>query len=86
MTSYRLRLEYCCPIWNPVNPHYIKDVKLVEDVQRRGTKLVWSMENIHYEERLKKLGVMHLDRRRARSDLLEAFKVISGQYDITLDT
>jgi len=26
----RPHLEYCCPIWNP---HYIKDIKLVEGVQ-----------------------------------------------------
>ena len=29
---------------------------------------------------------MRLGRRRAKSDLLEAFKIINGQYDITLDT
>ena len=29
---------------------------------------------------------MCLDRRRARSDLLEASKIINGHYDITLDT
>jgi len=37
---------------------------------------------IHYEERLKKLGLMRLDGRRVRSDLLEAFKIINGHYDI----
>ena len=41
---------------------------------------------IHYEERLKRLGLMRLDRRRARSDLLEAFKIINGHYDISFDT
>jgi len=44
------------------------------------------MENIHYEARSKRLGLMRLDRRRTRSDLLEAFKIINGQYDIILDT
>jgi len=79
----RPHLEYCCPIWNP---HYIKAIKLVEGVQRRATKLVWGMENLHYEERLKKLGLMHLDRRILRSDLLEIFKTINGYYDLTYDT
>jgi len=78
----RPHLEYCCPIWNR---HYIKDIKLVEGVQRRATKLVWGMENLHYEERLKKLGLMRLDR-RVRSDLLETFKIINGYYNLTYDT
>jgi len=76
-------LEYCCPIWNP---HYTKDIKLVEGVRRHATKLVWDMKTLHYEERLKWLGLMHLDRRRARGDLLESFKIINGQYDLTLGT
>jgi len=54
-------------------------------VQRRAAKLVWGVENLHCEERLKRLVIMHLGRRRARSDLLEAFKIIKT-YDITLDT
>ena len=29
---------------------------------------------------------MRLDRRRARNDLLEAFKIINGHYDIASDT
>jgi len=28
---------------------------------------------------------MHLDGRRVRSDLTEAFKIINGYYDVTLD-
>ena len=44
------------------------------------------MENLHYKERLKKLGLKRLDRRRVRSDLLETFKIINMYYDLTVGT
>jgi len=59
---------------------------LVKGVQCHATKLVWGMENLHYEERLKKLGLMCLDRSRVRSDLLETCKIINWYYDLTFDT
>ena len=59
---------------------------MVEGVQRRATKIVWGMENLDYEERLNRLGLMRLNRRRVRSDLLETFKIINGYYNLTADT
>jgi len=32
------------------------------------------MENLHYEDRIKRLGLMRLDRRTVRNDLIEIFK------------
>ena len=46
----------------------IKDVKLIEGVQRRATKLVAGMQDLQYDERLKQFGLMRLERRRVRSD------------------
>ena len=40
--------------------------------------LVLDLENLDYEEKLNRLGLMRLDRRRVRSDLLETFKIING--------
>ena len=38
------------------------------------------MEKLNYDERLKKLGLMRLDGRRVRSDLIEVFKMINVYY------
>ena len=50
-----------------------------------ATKIVWGMENLHYEEKLKRQGLIRMDRTRVRSDLLETFKIINGYYYLTVD-
>ena len=37
------------------SPQYQKDIELVEGVQRRATKLIDEVRNLHYEERIKKI-------------------------------
>ena len=53
-----------------------------ESVQRRATKLVTGMQGLQYNERLKQLGLMRLERRRVRSDLIETFKIMNEKYDL----
>jgi len=45
----RPHLDYCSQIWNP---HDVKDIKPIEGVQRRATKLVQSVKDLHYDVRL----------------------------------
>ena len=57
----RPHVEYAIPIWSPL---YKKDKIIIENVQRRATKLVASCKNLSYPEKLRKLGLPTLEYRR----------------------
>ena len=71
----RPHLEYCQQAFYP---HLEKDIALLEGVQRRATKLVQSIEDLPYPERLKELDLYTLEQRRNRGDMITVFKIIKG--------
>ena len=68
-------MEYCVQAWCP---YYQKDIAKLERVQRRVTKMIPSLRNKPYEERLKELDLFSLQHRRIRGDLIQVFKIIRG--------
>ncbi len=59
----------------------MKDIEAVEEVQRRATKLMPTLKEFSYEERLMKLRLPTLSYRNARGDVIETFKIMAGVYD-----
>ena len=53
-------LEYCVQVWSLYKRKYIN---LIEHVQRRATKLVPTLRDLPYEERLARLKLTTLEER-----------------------
>ena len=78
-TLIRPLLEYSVQVWSP---HLKKDIDLLENVQRRATKMVRQCKGLSYEDRLKKLGLSTLEERRSRGDMILTYRLINGDEDI----
>ncbi len=71
-TLVRPHLGFAIPVWNP----YCKEeIKKLESVQRRAKKLAPELKNLHYEARLRILGLTTLENRRIRGDLIQQYKL-----------
>jgi len=71
----RPHLDYAAQFWSP---YYRKDIQSLEAVQRRMTKMIQGLRNLPYKDRLKRLNLHSLERRRARGDMIEVFKWVKG--------
>ena len=82
VTLQRPHLEYGNASWCPI---YRKDSELLENTQRRATKLAPSIKDLSYTDRLIALGLPSLYYRRARGDVIEMYKHTHGKYTVVAD-
>ena len=71
----RPHLDYgmaACP------PNSSADSKLLEAVQSKATAMVYGIRHENADARRKMLGLMSLEQRRERGDLIEVFKILKG--------
>ena len=72
----RSKLEYCCPVWSPTK---IEDIKAIESLQRTFTSKISGLQHLSYWERLERLNMMSLQRRRERYLIIHMWKVRMAQ-------
>ena len=78
-TYARPHLEYCSAAWSPWTKG---DKDILENVQRRAIGMVTNFKGRTYEEKLAEAGMVTLEERRRRGDLLQAYRVFRGVDDV----
>ena len=74
----RSDLEYCSVIWSSYTK---KGIEKLEKVQKRATKFILRTDDC-YADRLKKLNLLSLEKRRLLADLTFLYKALHGIIDI----
>jgi hypothetical protein len=78
----RSRLEYASEVWSP---HFVRDIELLERVQRLFTRRLPGFSVFSYEERLRRLNLASLKDRRIHRDLIMVFKILKGYVRVDSD-
>ena len=75
-------LEYAVAVWSPWTD---ADCQILEKVQRRAVRAMCDVRGYTYEEKLRDAGLVLLEERRIRGDLIEVFKVMRGINKVRME-
>ena len=74
-TYIKSKLEYCYIVWSPVRQEWIYEL---EKIQKNFTSRINGMEDLDYHERLRKLKMYSLERRRERYMIIYGWQQLEG--------
>ena len=60
----------------------LKDIDMLERIQRKATKMIPELRYFSYEQRLKECGLTTLETKRLRGDQIEVFKILNCDRNI----
>ena len=75
------KLEYCSLVWSPWHQ---KEINKLERIQKNFTSKIEGLEQLDYHQRLKKLNLYSLERRRERYLIINAWQQVEGLTENTL--
>jgi hypothetical protein len=77
-TYVRPHLEFSTPVWAPTSQ---QDIRSIENVQIQAVNMISGLRAVGYTEKLKELGLLSLETRRTRYDLIQTYKTLEVEGD-----
>ena len=75
----RCHLEYASQVWSPWTA---VDIDKLEKVQQKAVNMIYGLDGLQYEEKLKKLNLETLKERRIKADLAMVYRILNGHCDV----
>ena len=82
LSLVRSHLSYCSQVWAPQS--VVKDILLIESVQRRATRFICKNNELSYRERLQKLNLLSINYWLELLDLVFFFKCMHGLVKLNI--